>query len=53
MAIAFEDVRDGSMISVTEIEPNIPAVRRPIIRVPPMLVWTIGTTSPNSLSKVE
>lgn len=30
-----------------------PAVRRPIIRVPPMLVCTIGMTSPSSASNAE
>ena len=32
---------------------DIPAVNRPMILVPPMLVWTMGTTSPNSLSNAE
>ncbi len=32
---------------------GLPAVRRPIIRVPAMLVWTMGMTSPSSASKAE
>ena len=32
---------------------DVPAVSRPMIRVPPILVCTIGTTSPSSLSKAE
>jgi hypothetical protein len=32
---------------------DVPAVNRPMILVPPMLVWTMGTTSPNSLSNAE
>lgn len=32
---------------------DIPAVKRPIILVPPMLVCTIGMTSPSSASKAE
>lgn len=32
---------------------RLPAVNRPIIRVPPMLVCTIGMTSPSSLSNAE
>ena len=32
---------------------SIPAVMRPTMRVPPMLVCTMGITSPSSASKAE
>ena len=39
-------VRGGGEISA-------PAVSLPMMRVPAMLVWTMGITSPSSLSKAE
>jgi hypothetical protein len=43
----------SSILHFSTIMKHAPAVRRPTMRVPPIEVCTIGTTSPSSASKAE